>query len=102
MRLQEPARYAEWQAIDATRQQAREAQIRAGIRIVQITGAKSRMSSLIMDDKVQFFEEALRSRHPQARHVLASNSGHGISVTDSALMTREVSRLLLEVSQGAY
>jgi pimeloyl-ACP methyl ester carboxylesterase len=97
MRLQEPARHAEWLALDITRRQARDALPLPDIPIVQITGAVAQMTSSIMDDKVDFFDESLRRRHPHARHVLAKKSGHGITDTDSELVIDEVRRLLSEL-----
>jgi hypothetical protein len=49
-----------------------------------------------MDDKVNFFDESLR-RHSKARHVLAKNSGHGITITDSDLVLEEVGHLSREL-----
>jgi pimeloyl-ACP methyl ester carboxylesterase len=95
MRLQEPARNAEWLALETTRRQARDALPLPEIPILQITGARQRLTSSITDDKVRFFDESLRLRHPQARHVLATKSGHGITDTDSDLVLEEVRRLLI-------
>ena len=99
MRVQEPARNAEWLALDVTRQQARESlPIPAKIPVVQITGSTHRQFSFVMDDKVRFFDESLRTRIPQARHVLADKSGHAVSYTDSNLVIEEIRRLICELT----
>lgn len=99
MRIQEPARNAEWLALDATRRQAREALPLPEIPIVQITGSTHQQFSSIMDDKVRFFDESLRRRFPHARHVLANKSGHTVSFTDADLVIEEIRRLIRELAK---
>jgi pimeloyl-ACP methyl ester carboxylesterase len=95
MRLQESGRQAEWTALSATRQQAREAFPLPDIPIVQITGAAGRLTSALMHCKVRFFDDWLSRNIPTARHVLAHHSAHAVPITDADLVVEEVRRIVL-------
>jgi pimeloyl-ACP methyl ester carboxylesterase len=90
MHVQEPGRSAEWTELAVTREQARHAFPLPDVPIIQITGAVGRDTSVVMSDKVRFFDDWLKDHVPTARHVLAPHSAHGVPVTDAALMVEHV------------
>ncbi len=95
MSVQEPGRAAEWDALETTRAMAQRCVLSPEIQIVQITGAGGRETNSIMDDKIRFFDDWLEKNLPQARHVLARNSGHAVPITDRQLVLDEVEQLLV-------
>ena len=96
MRYQEAGRLAEWQQLDASRRQAREALPLLHIPVVQVTGSAGQLWSSAADDKVRFFDAWLKKHIPHAQHVLAANSGHAVSMTDQELVVDHVRHLVEE------
>jgi pimeloyl-ACP methyl ester carboxylesterase len=94
MERQEVGRFAEWKQLAVSRQQAQDALPLPQIPVVQITGAGGRQYSSLVDDKVRFFDAWLQKHIPHARHVLAQNSAHAISITDQELVVEQVRRLV--------
>ena len=97
MRHQEAGRLAEWQQLDASRRQARQALPLLHIPIIQVTGSVGQLWSFAADDKVRFFDAWLKKHIPHAQHVLAANSGHAVSMTDQDLVVDQVRRLVEEL-----
>lgn len=94
MSVQEPGRSAEWNTLESTRLQARQAFPLPDIPVVQITGAGGRQTDPAVTDKIRFFDAWLREHMPQTKHVLAPHSGHAVAITDRQLVLDEVREML--------
>jgi pimeloyl-ACP methyl ester carboxylesterase len=94
MSVQEAGRAAEWDVLATTRAQARQALPLSAIPIVQITGAGGRSLSSGIADKTAFFEDWLQHNLPHAKHVLATHSGHAVTITDRQLVIDEVGQMV--------
>jgi pimeloyl-ACP methyl ester carboxylesterase len=101
MDVQDPGRSAEWDALEQTRAQARQAFPLPDVSIVQITGAGGRQTTPAIADKIRFFDAWLQQHLPQSKHVLASHSGHAVTITDRQLVLDEVKQMLKKVRQSA-
>jgi pimeloyl-ACP methyl ester carboxylesterase len=99
MTVQEPGRSAEWAVRDVIRDQARQAVPLPGTPIVQITGAGGRETSPATADKIRFFQAWLAEHIPHAKHVLAPNSGHAVTITDRQLVLDEVEKMLVALRE---
>lgn len=100
MEVQEPGRSAEWTSRGTTRAQARQAFPVPNVPIVQITGAGGRQTSPEIADKVRFFDAWLKKHMPRAEHVLATHSGHAVTLTDQQLVLDEVRQVLTTLRQN--
>jgi pimeloyl-ACP methyl ester carboxylesterase len=100
MEVQESGRSAEWASRETTRAQARQAFPMPNLPVVQITGAGGQQTSPEVADKVRFFDAWLKKHMPRAKHVLATRSGHAVTLTDQQLVLDEVRQMLKTLRQN--
>ncbi len=102
MKHQTPGRQAEWAALGETQEQARNALPLPNIPVIQITGSAGykKAGDLGASRKVKFFDDWLKKHIPNAKHVLAVNSGHAVYAGDPKLVVREIRQLVKRIRQS--
>ena len=90
MAYQEQGNQQQWAVLDDTRSQARDTLPLSGFLITQITGATQHRTVTIVRNKVRFFDDWLTQNLPDAKHVLAEESGHAIFCAEPELVLYEI------------
>ena len=90
----EAGRRDEWESMGKTWDEVRNATL-PDIPIIQITGAKDHPTREAAAAKVKYFAQWLKVTAPNARHVLAKKSRHGVFATEPDLVLEAIRSLVV-------
>lgn len=90
----EVGRRSEWNSMDLTWREVRSAIPLKRVPVIQITGAKDYQTRQAVRKKVEYFDAWLTRYVPQAKQVLAKQSGHGVYAKEPELVLEAIRELV--------